>query len=211
MSILKLTRIGALMAAVALPAVVPAKAVAQGGVELTPWAGAYIPTKNKVSDLDNALSRDVSVMGGARLTFWGSGHLGFEAVGGYAPAKVSGETINETNTNLLAAAGRLMLAITPTTNRVAFYIAAGPALLTRGRNTFDDDKSRTDFGANVGAGFRFGLGQSNNAAIRLDLEDYMYNGDFGGGDSFQHDLVASLGLAIPIGGHSGEKDTGTTR
>ena len=38
----------------------------------------------------------------------------------------------------------------------------------------------------------------------------MYNGDFGGGDKFQNDIVASLGFAIPIGGHPGEKTTPTT-
>jgi hypothetical protein len=209
MSILKLTKLPAILAAAAFSAVVPATATAQSGVDLVPWAGAYIPTRNSVSDLDNALTRDVSVIGGARLTFWGSGHLGFEAVGGYAPAKIGGETINEVNTNLLVAAARLMLALSPTTNRVGFYIAGGPALLTRGRNTFDDDKSHTDFGANAGIGFRFGLGESNNAAVRLDLEDYLYNGDFGGGNDFQNDLVASLGLAIPIGGHPGERSAGT--
>jgi hypothetical protein len=209
MSILKLVQLPAVLAAVALTAVVPGRAVAQGGVDLVPWAGAYIPTRNSISDLDNALSRDVSVIGGARLTFWGSGHLGFEAVGGYAPARISGETINETNTNLLVASARLMLALSPTTNRVGFYVAGGPALLTRGRNTFDNNKSSTDFGANIGLGFRFGLGQSNNAAIRLDLEDYLYNGDFGGGNAFQNDLVASLGLAIPIGGHPGDREAGT--
>jgi len=208
MSILKLTKLPAVLAAAALSAVVPAVATAQSGVDLVPWAGAYIPTRNSISDLDNALSRDVSVIGGARLTFWGSGHLGFEAVGGYAPAKIGGETINEVNTNLLVAAARLMLALTPTTNRVAFYIAGGPALLTRGRNTFDDDKSHTDFGGNVGVGFRFGLGASNNAAVRLDLEDYLYNGDFGGGNAFQNDLVTSIGLAIPIGGHPGDRNAG---
>jgi len=200
MSILKLTKVPAILAAAALSAAVPAKAVAQG-VDLVPWAGAYIPTRNSVSDLDNALSRDVSVVGGARLTFWGSGHLGLEAVGGYAPAKISGETINETNQNMLLAAGRLMLALSPADSRVGFFIAGGPALITRGKNPFDDDRSSTDFGANVGAGFRFGLGQNNATALRLDLEDYMYNGDFGGGDKFQNDLVASLGLAIPLGGH----------
>lgn len=201
MSILKLTKVPAILAAAALSAAVPAKAVAQG-VDLVPWAGAYIPTRNSVSDLDNALSRDVSVVGGARLTFWGSGHLGLEAVGGYAPAKISGETINETNQNMLLAAGRLMLALSPADSRVGFFIAGGPALITRGKNPFDDDRSSTDFGANVGAGFRFGLGQNNSTAIRLDLEDYMYNGDFGGGDKFQNDLVASIGLAIPLGGHN---------
>jgi len=201
MSILKLTKVPAILAAAAFSAAVPAKAVAQG-VDLVPWVGAYIPTRNSVSDvLNNALNRDVSVVGGARLTFWGSGHLGLEAVGGYAPAKISGETINETNTNMLIAAGRLMLALSPADSRVGFYLAGGPALITRGKNPFDNNKSSTDFGANVGAGFRFGLGQSNATALRLDLEDYMYNGDFGGGNKFQHDLVASLGLAIPIGGH----------
>jgi len=209
MSILKLAKVPAILAAAAVSAAVPAQAVAQG-VSLVPWVGAYIPTKNSISDLDNALSRDVSVIGGARLTFWGTGHLGFEAVGGYAPAKISGETINQTNTNLLVAAGRLMFALSPATNRVGFYLAGGPALVTRGNNPFDNNKSSTDFGANVGAGFRFGLGQSNNAAIRLDVEDYMYNGDFGGGDKFQNDIVTSLGFAIPIGGHPGEKTTPTT-
>jgi hypothetical protein len=202
MSILKLMKLPAILAAAALTAIVPGKAEAQGGVNLVPWAGVYIPTRNTVSDLDNALSRDVSVIGGARLTFWGTGHLGFEATGGYAPAKISGETINETNQNLLVASGRLLLALSPVTNRVGFYLGAGPALLTRGKNPFDNNKSSTDFGATAGAGFRFGLGQSGNTALRLDLEDYMYNGDFGGGDKFQNDLIASLGLSIPLGGRA---------
>src|SRR3954468_8889412 len=122
MSMLKFAKVPAILAAAALSGAVPTKAQAQG-INLVPWAGAYIPTKNSVSDLDNALSRDVSVIGGARLTFWGSKHLGFEAVGGYAPAKISGETINETNQNMLVAAGRLMLALTPPSNRVGFFIA----------------------------------------------------------------------------------------
>jgi Outer membrane protein beta-barrel domain len=205
MSILKLTKIPAFLIATAVCVAVPQAAQAQGGVSLAPWAGVFIPTRNDVGDLDNALSRDVSVIGGARLTFWGTGALGFEATGGYAPAKISGETLNETNTNLFVASARLLLALSPVTNRVGFYIAGGPALLTRGRNTFDDDKSSTDFGGNVGMGLRFGLGERNNSAIRLDVEDYLYNGDFGGGDDFQNDLVASLGVEIPLGGSAGDK------
>jgi hypothetical protein len=206
MSILKRTTVPAIVAAAALFAAVPGTAAAQGGVSLVPWAGAYIPTRNSVSDLDNALSRDVSVIGGARLTFWGTGRLGFEAVGGYAPAKISGTTINEKNTDLLVASARLMLALSPVTNRVGFYIAGGPALLARGSNPLDDDRSKTDFGANLGAGLRFALNQSGSTALRLDLEDYLYNGDFGGGDDFQNDLVTSLGLAISLGGRAGSNE-----
>ena len=204
MSIMKLTKVPAILLATALCVAAPRAAQAQGGVNLAPWAGVYIPTRNSVGDLVS-LSRDVSVIGGARLTFWGTGILGFEATGGYAPAKISGETLNETNTNLFVASARLLLALSPVTNRVGFYIAGGPALLTRGKNTFDDDKSRTDFGANAGLGLRFGLGERNNSAIRLDFEDYLYNGDFGGGDDFQNDLVASLGVEIPLGGRAGDK------
>jgi hypothetical protein len=195
--------LAALVTTAGLAAVMPGTAVAQGGVNLVPWAGAYIPTKNEISDIDNALSRDVSVIGGARLTFWGTGILGFEATGGYAPAKIADETINETrNTNLLVASGRLLLALSPVTNPVGFYVGAGPALLTRGHNTFDDDKSKTDFGGTAGLGFRFALNETGRTALRLDLEDYFYNGDLGGGDEFQNDIVASLGLEIGLGGRA---------
>jgi hypothetical protein len=188
-----------------LVSALPSPASAQAGVELTPWVGAYMPTRNKFSDVDNAaFKRDVSVVGGARLTFWGTGRLGFEATGGYAPAKISGETINETNTNMLVASGRLLLALSPATSRVGFFLGAGPALITRGSNPFDNNASRTRFGGNVGAGFRFGLGETGRTALRLDFEDYLYNGDFGGGDKFQNDLVAALGLSIPLGGRAEE-------
>ncbi len=204
MSILKLRgMLPALLAAAGLAVAVPGTAQAQGGVSLVPWAGAYIPTRNSFEDLDNAaFDRDISVMGGARLTFWGTGIFGFEATGGYSPARVAGETINERNTNLFAASGRVLLALSPVTNPVGFYIGAGPALLTRGRSVFNEDRSRTDFGGTAGLGFRFALGETGRSAVRLDLEDYFYNGDFGGGDEFQNDIVASLGLEIALGGRA---------
>jgi len=89
---------------------------------------------------------------------------------------------------------------------VPFFLAGGPALLTRGKNPLDDDRSSTDFGANLGAGLRFALNQSGSTALRLDLEDYMYNGDFGGGDKFQHDLVTSLGLSFSLGGRASSNE-----
>ena len=179
-------------------------AAAQGGVELTPWAGIYVPTSNSFSTLTDDFKRDVSVIGGARLSFWGSGHLGFEVTGGYAPARVGGETINETNTNLLLANARLLLALTPVTSSVGVFLGGGGALLTRGKNTFDDDRSSTDLGGTVGLGFRFGGGDDNRVGFRLDLEDYLYNGDFGGGNDFQNDIVASVGVSIGLGGKAGD-------
>ena len=180
-------------------------AVAQGGVELTPWVGAYIPTSNSVGALDEDISRNTGAAGGVRLTFWGTGNLGFEATGGYAPAKIGNETINQSgNTDLLLANARLLLALSPVTNSVGFYLAAGPALLSRGSDPFDNDASSTDFGGVLGLGFRFGGGDDNRFGFRIDLEDYLYNGDFGGGDDFQNDLVASLGMSIGLGGNASD-------
>src|SRR5215217_4282527 len=128
-------------------------AAAQGGVELTPWVGAYIPTSNSVGGLDEDISRNTGAAGGVRLTFWGTGNLGFEATGGYAPAKIGNETINQSgNTDLLLANARLLLALSPVTNSVGFYLAAGPALLSRGSDPFDNDASSTDFGGVLGLG-----------------------------------------------------------
>src|SRR5919106_7074943 len=125
----------AVIAATMLATSIATPAAAQGGVELSPWAGVYVPTSNSVGDLGQDISRDVSVIGGARLTFWGSGNLGLEVSGGYAPAKIGDETLNETgNTDLLLANARLLLALSPVTNNVGFYLAGGPALLARGSN-----------------------------------------------------------------------------
>ena len=190
-------------AVVATSAATPA--VAQGGIELTPWVGAYIPTSNSIGALGEDLDRDVSWTGGARLTFWGSGRLGFEASGGYAPAKIGDETINEGNTDLLLASARLLFALSPVNNSVGFYLAGGPALLSRGSDPFDNDASSTDFGGVLGLGFRFGGGDDNRIGFRLDLEDYLYNGDFGGGDDFQNDLVASLGVSFALGGKASDE------
>jgi len=206
MSIRKL--MGTLAGSVTALAVISAAATpaaAQGGVELTPWVGAYIPTSNSVGALDEDISRNTGAAGGVRLTFWGTGMLGFEATGGYAPAKIGNETVNQSgNTDLLLANARLLLALSPVTNSVGFYLAGGPALLSRGSNPFDNDASSTDFGGVLGLGFRFGGGDDNRIGFRLDLEDYLYNGDFGGGDAFQNDLVASLGMSIGLGGKASD-------
>ena len=204
---IKLLKLTSGLAAAAIVATIAASPVAaQGGVELTPWAGVYVPTSNSVGSLGQDISRDVSVIGGARLSFWGTGHLGFEVSGGYAPAKIGDETINETgNTNMLLANGRLLLALSPVSSKVGFFLAGGPAILVRGKNPFDNDRSSTDIGGVLGLGLRFGGGNNNRVGFRIDLEDYLYNGDFGGGDDFQNDLVASLGLSIPLGGNAGAK------
>jgi len=198
-----LTTMSGLLVAAIAASVVATPAAAQGGVELVPWAGVYIPTSNSIGSLGQDLSRDVSVVGGARLTFWGTGMFGVEATGGFAPAKIASATINEKQ-NMLLASGRLLLALSPVTNKVGFFVAGGPAVVVRGKNPFDNNRSSSDIGATLGLGFRFGGGPDNRVGFRVDFEDYLYNGDFGGGDKFQNDLVASLGVSIALGGRASD-------
>lgn len=66
-----------------------------------------------------------------------------------------------------------------------------------------DRWSSTEIGANLGLGFRFGGGGDNRIGFRIDLEDYLYNGDFGGGNKFQNDFAASVGVSIALGGRAG--------
>ena len=58
-----LTTMSGLLVAAVTGSVVARPAAAQGGVELTPWAGVYIPTSNSFSTITDDFSRDVSVIG----------------------------------------------------------------------------------------------------------------------------------------------------
>jgi hypothetical protein len=53
-------------------------------------------------------------------------------------------------------------------------------------------------------GFRFGGGNNSRVGFRVDVEDYLYNGDFGGGNDFQNDIVTSLGVSFSLGGRASE-------
>src|SRR5207302_8889231 len=89
-----------------LGAVSVAPAVAQSGFSVTPWAGAYVPTRNSFSTVGSDIKRDNSFIAGARLTFWGHSPIGLELTGGFAPARVhvsgTGTTINgDRNTQVI--------------------------------------------------------------------------------------------------------------
>jgi hypothetical protein len=172
---------------------------AQGSISLTPWAGVYVPTKNEFSSVDTDIKRNNAFMGGARLTFWGNSPLGLELTGGYSPANVeiAGGTINEDkNTNVFVGSAKLMLGISPASSSFGLYVGGGPALIRRGEDVTEESESATDWGGVVGAGLRLPLGSS--VGLRIDVEDYLYDGDFSGDDDFQNDLVISAGLSLRL-------------
>ncbi|HJS42122.1 MAG TPA: outer membrane beta-barrel protein [Gemmatimonadales bacterium] len=179
-----------------LGALTAAPAAAQRG-SFTPWAGAYVPTRNSFSTVGTDISRDNSFIMGARFTFWGKSPIGFELTGGFAPARVrvSGTTINaERNTEVFLAGAKLMLGLSPAESRIGVFLSGGPSLIRVGNNVARESESSTDWGGVVGLGFRFPI--SNAIGLRIEGEDFFYGGNFDGSSKFQNDLVLSAGLAI---------------
>ena len=172
-------------------------AAAQSGFSVTPWGGAYIPTRNEFSALGRDIERDNSFVFGARLTGWGDSPVGIELAGGYSPARVTigGETINEErDTQVFMAGLKVLFGLSPATSRVGVFLGAGPMLIRRGEDVTQEGESVTDFGGVVGLGFRIPFSEA--VGLRLDAEDWFYGGDFDGDRSFQNDLVLSAGIAI---------------
>lgn len=172
-------------------------AMAQGSLTVTPWAGIYVPTKNEFSSVDTDIKRNNSFVAGARLTFWGNSPLGLEFTGGYSPAnvEVAGGTINEDrSTNIFLGSAKLMLGISPASSSFGLFIGGGPAIIRRGEDVTEERESATDWGGVLGAGIRLPLGST--VGFRVDMEDYLYDGDFSGDDDFQNDLVISGGLSF---------------
>ena len=58
----------------------------------------------------------------------------------------------------------------------------------------NEDNSETNLGGVVGAGVRFPINQT--LGIRLDVEDYIYNGTIEGEKKTRNDLITSAGLTI---------------
>lgn len=174
-----------------------APAAAQSGFSVTPWAGAYVPTRNSFSSVGTDIKRDNSFIAGARLTFWGKSPIGLEFTGGFAPARVTvaGTTVNGSrNTQVFVGGAKLMLGLSPATSRLGVYLSGGPALIRRGQDVANNNNSTTDWGGVAGLGLRIPF--SASVGLRLDGEDYFYGGNFSTGRQFQNDLVLSAGLAL---------------
>lgn len=174
-----------------------APAAAQSGFSVTPWAGAYVPTRNSFSTVGSDIRRDNSLIGGARLTFWGRSPVGFELTGGFAPARVrvSGTTVNgDRNTQVFVGGAKLMLGLSPASSRLGIFLSGGPSIIRVGHNVGRENESNTDWGGVVGFGLRIPF--SPSVGLRLEAEDYFYGGNFDGSRKFQNDLVLSAGLAL---------------
>ncbi|MBM4188353.1 MAG: hypothetical protein FJ206_13715 [Gemmatimonadetes bacterium] len=186
------------LAAAALVAV-PASAQTKG-LELNLNGGLYVPTNDDgLQDAVRDATRRGSLLYGGRLTVWTGRALGVEFSGGYSPARVSVQSARgrfPRNTDLVYGSAKLMLNLTPGSKLIGLAIGGGAAYQRTGSLVRDADLAESEFGGVAGASLRISLGE--NVALRGDLEDLFYGGDFGLGNKFTHDLLLTAGLAIKL-------------
>ena len=170
----------------------------QAQTQLTLFAGGYFPTdKHGIELLTRAATRRGSVAFGGRVTFWTSKAVGLEVTGGFSPARISRTTLAgrfPRSTNVAFGSGKVMLNLMPKTTGLTFLIGGGVGGVHAAKSVIDPAQSETKIGGVGGVAFRLPFGE--NVALRGDLEDYLYNGNYGTGRKFTQDLVLSGGLSI---------------
>lgn len=170
------------------------------GLELNAFAGFYVPTNNEaLQDVVRNASRRGSLLYGGRLTYWTGQAVGIEFVGGFSPARVSvasARGVFPRSTNLGFGAGKLMLNLTPGSKLIGVAIGGGIAGLHNSKSAASATTATSDIGGIGGLSLRLHVGE--NVAIRGDLEDLFYGGNFGKGNKFTQDLLLSVGLAMKL-------------
>jgi hypothetical protein len=198
---MSLSKLGKWLTPPALLAVLglPGPALAQNrSVELAPFAGWHLPTEPDALDGGTReATRHGTVAGGGRLTIWASEAVGVEFSGGFSAADVrvtSTRGVFPRGTDLIFGSAKLAFNLTPGSRVVGIVVSGGAAGLRFGKTIPDADASETKFGGVVGLSVR--LPFLGGLSIRGDVEDYIYQADFGLGKKTAQDLVLSAGLVI---------------
>ena len=183
--------------------------------EIEPYAGAYIPLTNLISEeilLDELTAKQkTSLAIGGRLTAWLTGPVGLEGNFMYAFSDAEssdGTETSDTTAHVYAADARLVFRIGVPVAPVSFHINGGIALIGRGGDAYEEvTQGKTDVGGVVGLGTRIKL--PGMFAIRVDADGFVYQseltiqdedlGEFTFDKQWQADLVLSAGVAFGFG------------
>lgn len=181
------------------------------GLEIEPYAGAYIPLTNVVDEDLFVASQQEALAVGGRLTAWLVGPVGVEGnfVYAFADAEIDdGTTVSDTSAYVWAADARLVFRIGVPLAPISFHISGGVAYVGRGGDAYEEiTEGKTDIGGVVGLGTRIKL--PGVFGIRADADGFLYSAQLtqdvglGGPVEFdsqlQADLVLSAGIIIGLG------------
>lgn len=190
------------IAVLALLPLVFAVPVRAGEVDVTPEIGYYAPRSDQV-DIGDGLAtakHDNKLGFGGRLTFWANPNFAIELNGMYTATKMTGQAFGETGSidaNVFFGTARAVAGFGSTAR---FLLSAGLGVQS---SSYDFIEGGTWMIGVIGAGVMIPLGES--AALRLGVDDYMYNAqwDLGGGvmtdTIFQNDVMYTAGISFRTG------------
>lgn len=178
--------------------------VAQGGVELAPVLGVYLPLQSVIVQADGTSAKQATAVAiGGRISVATHRKVSFDGTVTYLPSDVNASAgASGGSSSLLLIDARGVVSFGQAGAKTRFYLAGGPAVIIRNGEFYQDFEGTTDVGANVGAGLRIRLGK---VIGRVEVESYLYSislqgaGNLTTGSQFQTDLIASVSVAIPLG------------
>jgi hypothetical protein len=177
---------------------------AQGGVELAPVLGVYVPLQSIIVQSDGTSAKQATAVAiGGRVSVGTHRKVSFDGTVTYVPSDVNasaGASGGPASLLLIDARGVVSFGQAGATTRV--YLAGGPAVIIRNGEFYQGFEGTIDIGGNVAAGLRMALGKVSGL---VELGSYLYSVSLTGAgglmtsSELQVDLIASVSVAIPLG------------
>ncbi len=190
----KLTLLCGLVVTAPLAAQMPAPRV--HAVELTFTGGFFKPTGTAGQAGTLALTRRPSWEAGVHFAGYSkNGRFGAEVSTGFAPERVrQGTGQGSRRTNMKFGTARVLVGKSIRRPGVAYMVGGGLSLIHRPKGVVSSDESTTNVGGAASLVIRVPVDEQTG--IRLDVQDLIYNADFGLGKKIRNDFVVGLGLGI---------------
>ena len=177
---------------------------AQGGVELAPVLGVYVPLQSVIVQSDGTSAKQATAVAiGGRVSVGTHRKVSFDGTVTYVPSDVNASAgASGGPASLLLIDARGVVSFGQAGARTRFYLAGGPAVIIRNGEFYQGFEGTIDIGGNVAAGLRIALGK---VSCRVEVGSYLYSVSLTGAgglmtsSELQVDLIASVSVAIPLG------------
>src|SRR3989475_16039 len=177
-------------------AVAAAPSAAQGRVEVTPFAGVYVPAAHVIDisafcpggSCGEVLKQEIAPLFGARVTAWVRERLALDLSLTYSRTGVIrhgllaeiptgvivGPTPTDTSStaNITTGSARVLIGLMPRSERASFYVAAGLAFVAHGGEAYSRVIGNTGWGPERQPGGRWQLAPP--PALRVGVADYVH-------------------------------------
>jgi hypothetical protein len=189
-----------LLSALTLAAMVPAAALAQGGLEITPFLGLSIPVSDLAEGEGYTLKQGVGPALGVRVGLPPRGRLVWEGVFAFSQGdvEVTGNSFDASASGrrfMLTARARYLLA-DPGVAR-GFHLTGGLGVVHHAGDAYAALDGTTDPAGVVGGGYEFPAGTQGR--IRIDLDVYVYSASFSVGSGSSTDGALQMDPLLSVG------------